>query len=334
MSVSFIREVESAPAIDILNIKEMFAALRTVSGALDVEFDPITHEAVQTLFITAVSGGDDIRCGLVRLMAVLQANSLTASLEARLKQAQGRDTEEKRETGLALVWQYITREINGIRASLDQVADSLVAVALSLEQQNLGVRAEVLITRSKVEFVRINEAVATQRIRQQQLLSDSTLVDETIQALDLVKRKDLRFGLPTAEEAETLIQDATKVELVKEGIKRLEKLLDTGANGISYVQAIHQRDELRAARNSSQAAIQRLDDDLHEEARQQRCLGTVLTLQAQKQALGRELLQVPTLLQQYSLGLMMSTEARDFDALVKRVEACTRFVESAYAKLR
>lgn len=334
MSVSFIRGVEAAPAIDAGKIKELFKSIREVSGSLDVAFDLNIHESVEALFITSLSAGDDIRSGLVRLRAVLMANNLKTTLQARLEKAEARDTPEKRESAAAIVWQYIGREVNGLRGLMEQVADALTEAALNMEQLNLGARPEKLLARLKVETRRTHAALAKKTEQHAQLIEDRQLLDDTIAALDKLEWKDLSAVLPTAEELELIAADPTQKSLILLGLKRLQKMLELADGVVAYADAIRVRDELRADQERAREAIRLMKATLHESVRREECLGIVLTLHEQKQALQHELLRVSPVLEHYNLALMMGHEARDLAELIKQIDECAMFVDSAYMQVR
>lgn len=334
MSISLIRGIETVPAIDAAKIKGLFKSIREASGSLDLAFDLNVHENVEALFITSLSASDEIRSGLVRLRALLMANNLKATLQARLEKAEARDTLDKRENAVTLVWQYIGREVNELRGSMEQVADSLTQAALNMEQINLSARPEKLLARLKMDTQQRRVELVKTTERHGQLLEDRQLLDDTIAALDKLDWKDLSELLPTAEEVEMLKADPTKTASIQVGLDRVKKLIGNVAGAITFRDAIRLRDELRAEQERAREGLRLSNATLLEYTHREEALGTVLALHDQKQSLQQELLRVAPVLGHYDLTLMMKHEARDFAGLLKQVDECATFVDGAYMQVR
>jgi len=334
MSVSYIGGFKAVPEFDAAKISQLFKSIREVSGSLDVEFDANVHDNVEALFITSLSAGDKIRTGLVSLQAVLMASSLNSTYRVRLEKALARDTEEKRQSAAAIVWQFIGQEVNETRAMMEHLADSLTEAALGMEQLNLNARPTRLIERLNAETLRDRERVAVKQQNYARLVADGQLLDATITALDKVQWSDLSVLLPTAEQVASVIADPSMGEAVMIGIARIEKLIGVAAGGIKYVDAIRLRDEIRTAGDRDRDEIRRLTAVLSEYTRRKDCLEAVLALHERKQALQHELLRVPKVLEHYNLALMLGLEAADLPALIKRVDECSMFVDAARRQLR
>lgn len=334
MNVSFITTVESAPDIDVGKIKDLFKSIREGSGSLDVEFDLNLHESVESLFISSVSSGDELRSGLVTLLALLQSNSLKTTLQSWLDQAHARSTPEKRERAVEVVWQHINREVNNYRASMEHLSALVTECAGNLERVNLSARANVLSVRLKADISTLGETSAKKIVEQAQLLADIALLDETIDALDKLGWTDLRMILPTEAELAVVVADPTKVAAIMVGINRLGKLLEVVGGAMAFREAIRKRDELRMDRDRLEATIQYQATTQQEHVRREGCVRAVLNLHYQKQALRRELLRVPAVLEHFGLQMMLNQDARDFAPLVKAADECAAFVGSAYAQVR
>lgn len=233
-----------------------------------------------------------------------------------------------------MVWQHINREVNNYRASMEHLSALLTECAGNLERVNLSARANVLSVRLKADISTLAETGAKKLAEQAQVVADITLLGETIDALDKLGWSDLRMILPTEEEQAVVVADPTQVSAIMVGINRLGKLLDVVGGALAFREAIRKRDELRMDRDRLEETIQYQATTQQEYVRREGCVRTVLALHYQKQALRRELLGVPAVLEHFGLKMMLNQDARDFAALVKVADECTAFVGTAYALVR
>ena len=334
MNITFLKRANTANELNPERVNALFKAIRMVSGPLNADFDKRLHDDVQALFLAVIAAEDEVRAGLLSLTATVSVKQLEIPRKKIIDLEKSGLAPEILEPAIAQLWTSIGALVGRQQADIDHVGSQVRRRTLTLESLNLTARATELLPEVRMKINLDSAQLEADTATLAQVRKDRTALDEAINALETAKWEDILGGLPTLEDLKKMSLPVPELAAIEAGLKLLEELLGKLAEGIKYVELIGERDRLRARQEQLVNTTRGLEAALVEHRRREHCLDTALTLHAQKEELKRELMWIPSVLQETSLTIMAAQRVRDIDTLVDAVDQCAVFVTSTYNGIR